>query len=592
VSLVCVLLDHRADYIPTARTDASLLSMPLGKTTLLTALSEATRDSGCTDLRILPTFDTNAQYEEAVLSLAPVGSKVVTRSVVSDLIHEYEPSDHVLVVDPRYWPTGGLDLRTLLKEAYNSRWAVHGVTVVSTLDGTQEYVQRNDQGQVTRIYRYYQDVTCSQIKAIAHSLVPLASALDGIRFKTLIELRASLSARGMISRDVPLTYGIVDVCDRRGILALNEQKVIQESLRPRPNGRRWPPPNVITGRNVRIHPSANIVGPVIIQDDVTVDKDVTIIGPSVIGRNCKIKPSSIVAQSAISSNSILDARCELRHCLRVGNTADDESKTETKIEPKNNGFDAKHSQSVKIGADASAMRDIGNMQSWYPTIKLAIDMTVAGFSLILLSPMLLFVAFLVKITSSGPVLFGHEREGQGGKTFQCLKFRTMVRDAHQKQRELSAANKLDGPQFKIDNDPRVTSVGKWLRATNIDELPQLINVFLGQMSIVGPRPSPFRENQICVPWRRARLSVRPGITGLWQICRDQRSEGDFHQWITYDIMYVRNLTMWLDLKILLATILTLGGTWHVRHAWLVGEEHSFHQDPSPEATAEAAERAA
>ena len=148
----------------------------------------------------------------------------------------------------------------------------------------------------------------------------------------------------------------------------------------------------------------------------------------------------------------------------------------------------------------------------------------------------------------------------------------MQRDAHQRQRALYATNVLDGPQFKLHNDPRVTRVGALLRATNIDELPQLINVLLGQMSLIGPRPSPFRENQICVPWRRARLSVRPGITGLWQICRDQRSEGDFHQWIAYDIMYVRHLSGWLDLKILLATILTLGGMWRVPHEWIVGSE--------------------
>jgi lipopolysaccharide/colanic/teichoic acid biosynthesis glycosyltransferase len=132
----------------------------------------------------------------------------------------------------------------------------------------------------------------------------------------------------------------------------------------------------------------------------------------------------------------------------------------------------------------------------------------------------------------------------------------------------------------MDHDPRVTRVGRWLRATNIDELPQLINVFLGQMSIVGPRPSPFRENQICVPWRRARLSVRPGITGLWQICRDQRSEGDFHQWITYDIMYVRNLSLWLDAKILIATMLTLGGLWSVPENWMVHDKAFDRQEPS------------
>jgi lipopolysaccharide/colanic/teichoic acid biosynthesis glycosyltransferase len=122
---------------------------------------------------------------------------------------------------------------------------------------------------------------------------------------------------------------------------------------------------------------------------------------------------------------------------------------------------------------------------------------------------------------------------------------------------------VDGPQFKLSDDPRETRLGRWLRRSNIDELPQLFNVVAGQMSLVGPRPSPFRENQICVSWRQARLSVRPGITGLWQLCRDRRSDGDFHQWIYYDLAYVRNMSLWLDLKILFYTILTGAGRVHV-----------------------------
>ena len=218
------------------------------------------------------------------------------------------------------------------------------------------------------------------------------------------------------------------------------------------------------------------------------------------------------------------------------------------------------------------MRSVHVPRSIYPHIKHALDAVIAFIALLVASPVFVLTAIAIKLESSGPVFFGHEREGKGGRVFRCLKFRTMRKDAHRRQRELYATNALDGPQFKLHNDPRVTRVGWWLRKTNLDELPQFINVLLGRMSIVGPRPSPFRENQICVPWRKARLSVRPGITGLWQICRDQRSEGDFHQWIAYDIMYVRNLSAWLDLKILLATVLTLGGMWHIPHTWLVHGE--------------------
>ena len=141
--------------------------------------------------------------------------------------------------------------------------------------------------------------------------------------------------------------------------------------------------------------------------------------------------------------------------------------------------------------------------------------------------------------------------------------------AHGVQHLLKAQDKLDGPHFKLDQDPRVTRLGRILRSTNIDELPQLFNVLRGDMSLVGPRPSPFRENQICVPWREGRLSVRPGVTGLWQVCRRDRSSGDFHQWIEYDLLYVQQASPWLDLKILLATVVTLVGRVPVPAAWLV-----------------------
>jgi lipopolysaccharide/colanic/teichoic acid biosynthesis glycosyltransferase len=201
--------------------------------------------------------------------------------------------------------------------------------------------------------------------------------------------------------------------------------------------------------------------------------------------------------------------------------------------------------------------------------KRAFDVQIAVLGLLVLSPLLVLVAVLTKLTSPGALFFGHEREGRGGRVFRCWKFRTMVEQAHAQQRNLYARNLVDGPQFKLPDDPRVTRFGRWLRVTNIDELPQLYNVIRGDMSLVGPRPSPFRENQICVPWRRARLSVRPGITGLWQVCRQERSLGDFQQWIHFDILYVRHMSLGLDLRILLATVFTLGGRWNVPLRWMI-----------------------
>jgi len=164
-------------------------------------------------------------------------------------------------------------------------------------------------------------------------------------------------------------------------------------------------------------------------------------------------------------------------------------------------------------------------------------------------------ALAVRLDSRGPVLFHQERVGMGGRPFVVLKFRTMV----------------DEPNPVLPDDARITRVGRVLRRLSLDELPQLLNVVRGEMSLVGPRPSPFRENQICIPWRDARLSVPPGITGLWQVCRDRSDSADFHQWIHFDLLYVNHATPWLDLKILLATALTLAGRRPVPLHWLVSE---------------------
>ena len=190
----------------------------------------------------------------------------------------------------------------------------------------------------------------------------------------------------------------------------------------------------------------------------------------------------------------------------------------------------------------------------YRAVKRISDVAGALIGLIVLSPLLLLVACLVKATSRGPVLFGHKRQGLNGREFLCWKFRSMRDGADDLQAKLRSRNEVDGPQFKIADDPRLSPIGAFLRHRNIDELPQLFNVLAGQMSFVGPRPSPDGENQLCPAWRRARLSVRPGITGLWQILR-LRVDGssDFQEWIYYDIEYVKHRSLWLDLQVLLHT---------------------------------------
>jgi lipopolysaccharide/colanic/teichoic acid biosynthesis glycosyltransferase len=187
--------------------------------------------------------------------------------------------------------------------------------------------------------------------------------------------------------------------------------------------------------------------------------------------------------------------------------------------------------------------------------KRAFDIAFALFVLLFTLPLYPIIAFAVWIEDGLPIFFSHQRETIGGRRFGCLKFRSMRRDAEKIKAQLASANKADGPQFFIPDDPRLTRVGRVLRDFQFDELPQFINVLKGDMSIVGPRPSPFKENQYCPAWREARLSVRPGVTGLWQIRRTRAEGTDFQEWIKYDIEYVENESILLDLWIIWKTVL-------------------------------------
>ena len=182
-------------------------------------------------------------------------------------------------------------------------------------------------------------------------------------------------------------------------------------------------------------------------------------------------------------------------------------------------------------------------------------MDVAGATalLILLSPLMLLVALLVKLTSPGPVFFVQERLGLHKRRFPMFKFRTMVVDAEERQEELESLNEAGGPVFKLRNDPRVTPLGRWLRKTSLDELPQIFNVLLGELSLVGPRPLPLRDfERFDEFWFNRRFSVKPGLTCIWQV--SGRSQTSFDRWIRQDLEYIDNWSLALDLKLLLKTI--------------------------------------
>jgi exopolysaccharide biosynthesis polyprenyl glycosylphosphotransferase len=192
--------------------------------------------------------------------------------------------------------------------------------------------------------------------------------------------------------------------------------------------------------------------------------------------------------------------------------------------------------------------------SWQALTKQVLDFVLAGVGLILLSPLFLVLAVIIKGTSKGPVLFRQQRCGLNGRPFMMLKFRSMVLDAEAQKEGLASQNEMSGPVFKLTNDPRVTPIGRLMRKWSVDELPQLINVLLGDMSIVGPRPLPVDEvKRFDDLAHRRRLSVKPGLTCLWQIS-GRNNITDFRDWVRLDLEYIDNWSLWLDFKILFLTI--------------------------------------
>lgn len=186
----------------------------------------------------------------------------------------------------------------------------------------------------------------------------------------------------------------------------------------------------------------------------------------------------------------------------------------------------------------------------YKLEKKIIDAVLSSFGIVLMLPLFLMIAIAIKLDSSGPIFFMQKRSGKNGREFYMYKFRTMIKDAESFKKNLK--NEVEGPVFKVRNDPRITRVGRILRTWSLDELPQFLNVLKGEMSLVGPRPLSRKEMTGNENWREIRLLVKPGMTGLWQV--KGRQSDKFNKWIKYDIEYVQKRSLVLDIKILFLTI--------------------------------------
>ncbi|HEW79100.1 MAG TPA: hypothetical protein ENH34_03920 [Phycisphaerales bacterium] len=303
---------------------------------------------------------------------------------------------------------------------------------------------------------------------------------------------------------------------------------------------------ILNKDSVKISDTARLFGKVLFGQNVSVGPNVIIVGPAIIGNDVKIAQGAVIRTSIIGTGISVPRNQVIQNSVFVNGQQPPKKQTKR----------AKTSCMPVItnGTTVHKKSCTDNFRTW-PRFSYAVcfkriaDIVAAIIVLILFAPILPIIALVIKLTSRGPVFFKDIRQGLHGKTFNCLKFRTMLLGADKIQDKLRMINKVDGPQFKLADDPRINAVGRFLRDTYIDEIPQFLNVLLGQMSIVGPRPSPESENMLCPSWRDARLSVRPGITGLWQVCRTRQPMKDFQEWIHYDTKYVRDLKLRMDLWI-------------------------------------------
>ncbi|MEO1583862.1 MAG: sugar transferase [Planctomycetota bacterium] len=267
-----------------------------------------------------------------------------------------------------------------------------------------------------------------------------------------------------------------------------------------------PSPGVWIHETCEIHPHARIVGPVWLGAGHRLDRDQTLVGPAIIPDEPLISPDP----GPIDWLAVTHSGWRLMP-----------------------GFRRRPIRAItKRGFD------------------IAVSLAVLAVTL----PFYPIIFYLIMSEDGGSPFFIHKRQRFGGRSFGCIKFRSMKLNAEEIKKKLAEQNQADGPQFFIADDPRLLKHGGWLRKYKVDEFPQFINVLLGHMSIVGPRPSPDKENQYCPAWREARLSVRPGITGLWQVSSERKPQTDFQEWIRYDLEYVQRDSWRLDLAIIFATI--------------------------------------
>jgi lipopolysaccharide/colanic/teichoic acid biosynthesis glycosyltransferase len=310
---------------------------------------------------------------------------------------------------------------------------------------------------------------------------------------------------------------------------------------------------------VDLPPDVFLVGPIVLGAGVKVGPGARLIGPLVVGDGAEIGAGALLRESVVGERASLGRGARVEHAILTEGMQVEEGSVITEslatAQPLSLGAVNLTERDMRISVTSIPFErfvGVGLRSFFYRVTKRLFDVTLATIGLVLGLPLMAVVALAIRVDSPGPVLFRQRRCGKGGREFTMVKFRSMRWGAEELQDSLSVRNETDGPVFKMTDDPRFTRLGSVLRKFSLDELPQLWNVLKGEMSIVGPRPLAERELKVCPSWREARLRVKPGVTGLWQV--SSREKKAFRDWVQQDLRYVRNQSFSFDMKILLRTI--------------------------------------
>jgi len=471
--------------------------------------------------------------------------------ICSELLRKIKRNSWLIVSNGRF--ATRVDGELLHKVLAGVRADVVAVNVEPELLGKREKVRLTAQGKVAGFRRLYSD-SAEPAPFPAdwpHHIFVKTNVLDRAFVDQTLPQSFSdfinkCRSNALTLRAISIGGTVLDLETEQGLLSFLATS-LNSSVQNHRNTNNKSQKEILDKDSVTISGSARLFGKVLFGRNVSVSQNAIIVGPTIIGNNVRIGQAAVINSSVIGPGVCVPRNQLVQNRVVKGPQCN--WKRLTRYESNNSKqicypkFDLSQEQ-----------RANDTFRSWprfsyAGCFKRIADIVAAITVLILFAPVLPIIALVIKLTSRGPVFFKDTRQGLHGKAFSCLKFRTMLVGADKIQDTLRNISEVDGDHYKMEDDPRLSGVGRFLRDTYIDEVPQFFNVLLGQMSVVGPRPSPESENTLCPSWRDARLSVRPGITGLWQVCRTRQPMKDFQEWIHYDTKYVRDLSLRMDLWI-------------------------------------------